>query len=168
MKRLVMICAALLLGGGLDTVAAQYSQKPAMTEPRPMYPTNSPGQVQNDTPWGYSAMAVGAKGRSWIIAARSEGEARAEAQAECRQFDDACETVVTGSDSGFFIGGYCGNAPKVAYSPTDFMDAQARFYGNTVLSGSGLVEKAGDCAILWLGHRVSPPRRARPTTLARR
>ena len=168
MKRVVMICAALLLGGGLDNVAAQYSQKPAISEPRAMYPTNAPGQVQNEAPWGYSAMAVGAKGRSWMIAARSEAEARAAAQSECRQFDDSCDTVVTGSDSGFFIGGYCADVPRVAYSPTDFMDAQARFYGNTVVSGTGLIEKAGDCTILWLGHRVSPPWRARPTTLAQR
>ena len=76
--------------------------------------------------------------------------------------------IGTGSDSGFFIGGYCGTTPKVAYSPTDFMDAQARFYGNTIVPGSGLVEKASDCAILWLGHRVSPPWRDRPTSLARR
>ncbi|MGX1096123.1 hypothetical protein [Amorphus sp. MBR-141] len=168
MKRLAMVGAALLLGSGLNTVSAQYSMNPALSEPRGMYPSGSPDQVQNDAPWGYAAMAVGPKGRSWIIAARSEAEARAAAQAECRQFEDSCEAVVTGSDSGFFIGGYCGTTPKVAYSPTDFMDAQARFYGNTIVSGSGLVEKAGDCAILWLGHRVSPPWRDRPTTLARR
>lgn len=168
MKYLTMICAALILGGGLTTVSAQYSQNPAITEPRAMYPTNSAGQVENDAPWGYSAMAVGPKGRSWIIAARSESKARSSAQAECQQFDDRCDTVVTGSDNGFFVGGYCADAPRVAYSPTDFLDAQDRFYGNTMLSGSGFVEKAGDCTILWLGHRVSPPLRARPTTLARR
>lgn len=168
MQRLAMVCAAVLLGCGLNVASAHYSQVPTIPEPREMYPTGSAGQVENDAPWGYSAMAVGPKGRSWIIAARSEREARGAAQSECRQFQDSCEAVVAGSDSDFFVGGYCGDTPKVAYSPSDFMDAQARFYGNAVPYESGLVEQIGDCTILWLGHRVSPPVRTRPTSIARR
>ncbi|WP_018699460.1 hypothetical protein [Amorphus coralli] len=168
MTRLLAICTAFMLAGGVQSAMAEYALKPPVDTDNRMYPAGSSQPVQNAAPWGYSAMAVGAGGRSWIIAARTEAEARSTAQAECRQFDDTCSTVVTGTDSGFFVGGYCGDTPKVAYSPTDFMDAQARFYGNTVPAASGLIEESGDCKLLWLGHRVSPSWGDRPTSLAQR
>lgn len=168
MTRYLLICTALMLAGGAGTAQAEYALKPPVDTDNRMYPAGSPQVIQNSAPWGYSAMAVGSGGRSWIVAARTEAEARGNAQAECQQFDDTCSAVVTGSDSGFFVGGYCGDTPKVAYSPTDFMDAQSRFYGNTIALGSGLIAESGDCQLIWLGHRVSPSWRDRPTSLAQR
>lgn len=162
MKRLVMIaCGLLSLAAMSGTAQAEYAFKPAPEQEKAVYPKGH-GRVQNNDPWGYSAMAVGEKGRSWIIAASSEAEAQRLAQAECKMFGDDCQTVVGGTDSGFFLGGYCDKAPKVTYSTIGFLDAQDRFYGYQVRSDTGLVEQHGNCEVIWLGHRVAPPLEYRP------
>ncbi|MDQ0314264.1 hypothetical protein [Amorphus orientalis] len=162
--RILTLLAVVSVPGA---AVAEYSYKPAQEVPQRVYPEGS-GSIQNSAPLGYAAMAVGPAGRSWIIGARSEADARQQAQQECSQFGDNCQAVASGTDRGYFVGGYCGDTPKAAYSTIDFLDAQDRFYGYALGSRQGFVEQDGDCRIDWLGHRVMPTLDERPTLVSGR
>ncbi|MEW5421070.1 hypothetical protein [Amorphus sp. 3PC139-8] len=149
-----VVAGLLMLGTPAE---AEYSLKPAPESVNRMYQPGTASGVQNADPWGYAAMAIGPDGRSWVIAAGSESAARSAAQSECDAFGTRCDVVVSGPDHGFFIGGYCQDGPRAAYSAVSFADAQDKFYGYVVHSDGGIVMNDQNCTVHWLGHRVTPP-----------